>query len=386
MIMLFGPVEWGEVHKTTHFLEADSMIDPSKIVTWFDENFQSVRRSRRKTLASVVGGAMKMQGTGVLALGRAMEGETSAKHCIKRVDRFLGNEQLEVHALSAALFALLRGRNRHPVVLVDWTDRHDFQQLVFALSKDGRALPFLCVTIKKHALECVTEGRQIEAERHGLELLAALCPAEVRPILIADRGFGNWRWIGDVTKWGWLFVQRLAKNHRMETEQFTGVLSELGIRRGWLPRDWGWGTLGEAGQGRMRLVTVYDRKAKGPWYLVTNIEDASPKAVVGLYAKRMWIEAMFRDLKSRKWGLGIDDVKLGDLGRTTRHFMVVAIAYILLCAFGAIAEVKDLARTLKANTVKRRTLALAAIGNNLIRWLSRTSIPRALRQLVSLPT
>ena len=38
------------------------MIDPSKIVTWFDENFQSVRRSRRKTLASVVGGAMKMQG------------------------------------------------------------------------------------------------------------------------------------------------------------------------------------------------------------------------------------------------------------------------------------------------------------------------------------
>lgn len=362
------------------------MLDPSKIVTWFDENFQLVRRSRRKTLASVVGGAMKMQGTGVLALGRAMEGETSAKHCIKRVDRFLGNEQLEVHALSAALFALLRGRNRHPVVLVDWTDRHDFQQLVFALSKDGRALPFLCVTIKKHAFECVTEGRQIEAERHGLELLAALCPAEVRPILIADRGFGNWRWIGDVTKWGWLFVQRLAKNHRMETGQFIGVLSELGIRRGWLPRDWGWGTLGEAGQGRMRLVTVYDRKAKGPWYLVTNIEDASPKAVVGLYAKRMWIEAMFRDLKSRKWGLGIDDVKLGDLGRTTRHFMVVAIAYILLCAFGAIAEVKDLARTLKANTVKRRTLALAAIGNNLIRWLSRTSIPRALRQLVSLPT
>ena len=43
------------------------MLDPSKIVTWFDENFQLVRRSRRKTLASVVGGAMKMQGTGVLA-------------------------------------------------------------------------------------------------------------------------------------------------------------------------------------------------------------------------------------------------------------------------------------------------------------------------------
>ena len=78
------------------------MYSPSKIVTWLDEDFQLLRRSRRKTLAAIVAGAMKMQGTRVLALGRAM---------------------------------------------------------------DGRALPFLCVTVKKGEFEAETEGRQIQAEQ-----------------------------------------------------------------------------------------------------------------------------------------------------------------------------------------------------------------------------
>ena len=63
------------------------MFDPSKILAWLEENVQSMRQSRRKTLAVIVEGAMKMQGSGVLALGRAMGGETAAKHCIKRRSR-----------------------------------------------------------------------------------------------------------------------------------------------------------------------------------------------------------------------------------------------------------------------------------------------------------
>ena len=362
------------------------MFDPGKILTWLDENFQSIRRSRRSALAAIVFGAMQMQGTGVLALGRAMTGPTCAKHRIKRVDRFLGNEQIETDALASGLFHLLRGRQRRPVVLVDWTDRKRYKQLVFALSKDGRAMPFLCLTIEKGDFEDATEGLEIDAEREGLRRLEAMCPPGVTPLIMADRGFGNARWLGDIQKRGWYFVQRLAKNHYMETEQFAGVLSELGICRGWRPRDWGWGAMGEQSEGEMRLVTVYDRDAKGPWYLVTNLPEIQAKRVVALYAKRMWIEAMFRDLKSRKWGLGIDQVQLSTVDRTDRHFIIVAIAYILLCAFGAIAEAKQFAKTLKANTVKHRTLALATIGNNLLRIVQRTTIPTAIRALARLPT
>lgn len=362
------------------------MFDPSKIVMWLDEYFQPIRRSRRKTLASTVHGAMQMRGTGVLALGRAMDGPTSPKHRIKRVDRFLGNEDLEIAVAFQSLFALLRGQNKRPVVLVDWTDRHAFKQLVFALAKDGRALPFLWVTIEKGDLEAPNAGPEIDAERAALDLFASLCPPQVTPILIADRGFGNARWLADIQKRGWYFVQRLAKNHHVQTAEYIGVLSELGIRRGWKPRDWGWGRLGEEQKGWMRLVTVYDREAQGPWYLVTNLENTGPNGLVALYAKRMWIEAMFRDLKSRKWGLGIDLVRLSDVARTTRHFLIVALAYILLCAFGAIAETKELDRTLKPNTVARRTLALATIGSYLLKLVQRTTIPTAIQTLARLPT
>lgn len=362
------------------------MYDPDKIVAWFEENFQSMRASRRKTLAAIVGGAMKMQGTGVLALGRAMDGDAFAKHRIKRVDRFLGNSQVEVASVFRGLFSLLRGTHKRPLVLADWTDRHDYEQLVFALSKNGRALPFLWVTVKKADFEDATQGLKIRAENYALRLLKTICPANVQPIIIADRGFGHARWLNQVQNWGWYFVQRLAKNHYMETTGFIGALHELGIRRGWRPRDWGWGTLGEQKTGNMRLVTVYDREAKGPWYLVTNIEDMKARAVVNLYAKRMWIEAMFRDLKSHKWGLGIDEVRLSDTTRTERHFVIVAIAYILLCAIGAVAEMKKIARTLKANTVKRRTLALAKIGNNLARCAARMKLSTAVGELIRLPT
>ncbi len=97
------------------------MYDPSTILTWLEEDVLSMQRSRIKTLAAIAGGAMQMQGSGVLALGRAMEGPTAARHRIKRVDRFLGNAQVEVDAVSAGLFHQLRRAEGPVVVLADWT-------------------------------------------------------------------------------------------------------------------------------------------------------------------------------------------------------------------------------------------------------------------------
>lgn len=45
------------------------MYDPSKILTWLEEKVQ-MRQSRRKSLAALVSGAMRLQGTGVLARRR----------------------------------------------------------------------------------------------------------------------------------------------------------------------------------------------------------------------------------------------------------------------------------------------------------------------------
>ena len=365
------------------------MFGPSKIMRWFDNNLQMVRRSRRKTLACIVAGAMKMKGIGVLALGRSMDGPVFAKHRIKRVDRFLANQQLESLEICSTLFNILRGQQKRPIVLVDWTDRHAYEQLVFSITKDGRSMPFYAVTIKSTHFKAKTEGVKIRAEQKALQQFHAMCPTDVTPIIIADRGFGNERWISDVTKWGWRFVQRLSKQHYVETEYHIGSLPELGIRKGYLPKDWGWGAMGdndEENKTRFRLVSAYERDADEPWYLITNIEDTATEQVVTLYKKRMWTEAMFRDLKSRKWGLGMDEVKLSTIERTEIHFLIVIIAYILLCAFGAFAEAQNFGESLKANTVNKRVLSLAAIGNRFVEFIGRITVKMAITKLIALPT
>ena len=365
------------------------MFGPRKIMKWFDLNLQVVRRSRRKTLAHVAAGAMKMKGSGVLALGRAMDGPAIAKHRIKRVDRFLANEGLEDFAISKTLFNLLRGQDSHPIVLADWTDRHAFEQLVLSIPRDGRSMPFHAITVKSTKLGTETKGTLVQAEQEILRQLHAMCPDSVKPIIVADRGLGNARWIGDVAKWGWRFVQRISKSHYVETEHHIGTIPELGIRRGYLPKDWGWGTMGdnkEKNKTRFRLISVFHRDADEPWYLVTNIEDREAKKITGIYEKRWWTETMFRDLKNRKWGLGMDEVKLTTVERTATHFIIVMIAYILLCAFGAYAEAKNFGEQLKANSEKNRALSLAATGCYFMDFIGRTTIKMAMTALVIAPT
>ena len=361
------------------------MYDPSQILAWLVANVQQMRQSRRKTLAAIVAAALLMKGVGVLALGRAMAGRVAAKHCIKRVWRFLRNDDLEVEALSAALFCSLCPPTGRVIILADWTDIEPFQQLVFSLPRNGRALPFLSVTIRKGTSFEAQEGAMVEGERQGLDMLARLIPPETKPIIVADRGFGNTRWLGDIQKRGWHWVQRLSHIHTVNLSTHLGSLKELGIRRGWRARDWGWGTMDEKEWGPIRLVTVFEWEAKEAWHLVTDLELEPPAEVIRIYKRRMWIEAMFRDLKNRDWGLGLDQVRLSEPERHQRHFIMLALAYVFLCAFGAAAETVGVDRLFKANTSEERVLSLARIGNYFIQIL-KCSLDTALKALAALPT
>lgn len=339
------------------------MYEPSKILAWLVANVEGMRLSRSKTMAALVSAAMLMRGIGVLALGRAMSGEISAKHCIKRVWRFLRNEQFETEAVFAAMFRFLRPPTGRTIVLADWTDLEPFQQLVFSLPRDGRALPFLAITIRKGTTEEENKGAMVQAEKQALEMLARMCPNDIHLILVSDRGFGNARWLSDIRNRGWHFVQRLSCIHNVSVEHYIGSLGEMGIRRGARVRDWGWGTMNEEEYGPIRLITVFEREAEEVWYLVTDLEYEAPAELVRVYKRRMWTEAMFRDLKNRDWGLGLDHVRLSQPQRHDRHFAVIALAYVLLAAFGAIAEKLKLDRHMKANTRKDRVMNLARIGN-----------------------
>lgn len=358
------------------------MPSPTQIMTWLEMNVKDMRKSRLKTLAAVVEGAMAMAGLGVLALGRAMSTRTTAKHNIKRVNGFLGNQSVETLAVARAIFAFFAPRQGRVLVLADWTDVSNGKLLVFALPCSGRALPFLGISVPKDAGEGVLKA----AEERGLNQLAEVVGnrRDIALVTVADRGFGNRRWLRAVRERGWHFVQRLAGLFFAEVEEYIGTLSEMGLRRGAKPKDWGSGVFGEKGEIKGHLITVYDKDAKEPWYLVTDLEGVCAAEVVGIYRKRMWIEALFRDCKNRDWGLRLDAVKLKDYRRYERLFVVFALAYIFLSAFGAAAEHEGFDRGFKANTAKHRVLNLIRLGFQFLR-LERCTLQSAVIVLRAMP-
>ena len=77
--------------------------------------------------------------------------------------------------------------------------------------------------------------------------------------------------------------------------------------------------------------------------------------------------------------------KLTTESRLDRHFIILAVAYVLLFAFGAAAESAGIADQLKANTVNERVLSLARIGNYFLQT-AQVSIAYAIDVLLELPT
>lgn len=339
------------------------MLNPERIMTWLKDNVEGMRASRMKTLADITPAAMHLSGVGVLTLGRLMCTETTPKHNIKRVDRFLGNKAVEGPSIAKGIFKAFAPRQGRVLVLADWTDMANGKLLAFALPCNGRSVPFFSKAVAKN----VGEGDMIRAENEALKTLGDICKGYKDIVIVADRGFGNQRWLGAVTAQGFHFVQRLSRIFYADTEQYIGTLRELNLRRKRKAHDWGVGTFGEDEAIHGRLVTAFEKNAKEPWYLVTDLDETTARQVVDMYRQRWWIEACFRDKKNRDWGLGLTHVNLKDYARYERLFYIVALAFIFLTAHGAQAEAVGFADGLKANTRKVRVLNLLRTGYHYIR-------------------
>jgi hypothetical protein len=359
------------------------MLNPRRIIHWLRSRVKGMRLSRLKTLGNLVAAAAKRRGCGVLSLGRAQTSRSSAKHGIKKTWRFLRNSDVESTAVHRTLLRLALPRRGPAVALADWTDLHPYRVLLLAVARDGRALPFYSRTIRKG----VGERLMVAAEGEAVERLEEMLPGGQEVVVTADRGFGCRRWMELVSRRagrGWSFVQRLGKGVTVYTGEHYCRLGDLPVTPGQEARDRGLCTLGEGRPLSCRLVTVWSSGSAEPWYLATN-RDGEACEVVGIYRRRMWIEAMIRDLKSRKWGLGLDEVRLSEAARHDRHLLILFLAYILLSGFGLVAEQRGIAARLKANTVSERVLSLAAIGFLALGKL-RCSIGAAIRGLSTAPT
>ena len=86
---------------------------------------------------------LRGQRAGVAALGRQLDVDTTPKHAIKRVDRFLGNPRFRLLDAWEALLPWVIGPRKEVVIACDWTKVRQWPVLSASVIYRDRALPIL---------------------------------------------------------------------------------------------------------------------------------------------------------------------------------------------------------------------------------------------------
>ena len=67
-------------------------------------------------------------------------------------------------------------------------------------------------------------------------------------------------------------------------------------------------------------------------------QPGTAQQLCNLYGKRMTIEQLFRDNKSKRNGWSLRDTQITTPDRLDRLLLILAIAYLLLCGIGVMAR------------------------------------------------
>ena len=339
---------------------------------------QHIHRRRLGTLLAAVVACVSGPRLSLTDVGRRFAGAGRLRHKIKRADRLLGNRHLqhEARSIYAALCRVTLARIEEPLILIDWSDLKADQSLHLlraSLPVGGRSLTLYAEVHPQSKLA----NRAVQ-ERF-LRRLAALLPAPVAPIVIADAGFKvpffraverlGWRWVGRVRGRDYVRLHRRWASCKTIFQRATPMPTALGegewVRsnplrvRFVLVRLAPKGRRGHNAFGkrsRAKASTQSARAAKEPWLLVacTRLAAMAPKQLVRRYRQRMQIEESFRDMKSQHFGEGLECSRSNGVGRFTVLVLIASLAAFLLWLLGTVAERCDLHLRLHPGNGKRR--------------------------------
>lgn len=350
---------------TTTSLRLQQEIRFSTIHDFVDDIFgQDMHAKRVDSLSCATLGALQSCSLAIRLIGQglAQAHELKQKHCIKQVDRLFSNPKLDVWELFSDWVPYVLGERREIVVAMDWTefdpDGHSTIMLSL-ITGHGRATPLIWRTVNKRLLK----GARNAHEDAVLKRLKETLPERCRVTILADRGFCDiklYSYLKDTL--GFDYVIRFRDNILVE-----GSKGKAQSALHWVAKS-----------GRLRMlqkvkitgarvevpraVFVRQKEMKEAWCLLSSRNDWKGQEIVTWYGRRWGIESRFRDIKSYRFGMGMAEIHTKSCERRDRLFLVSALAISLLTLLGMAGEAIGLEKTIKANTVERRTYSLFTQG------------------------
>ncbi len=347
---------------------------------------------RIKVLSEVVLAAICTKQLRLTSLGRAINLPIQERSGIQKVNRLLGNKHLlnERTHIFQKIAALLVPENSCPIIIVDWSKYPNSNEGVLraSLSAKGRALTLYeeCHVFKRMGNKTM--------HRKFLKSLADILPKNCKPIVVTDAGFHNF-WFKDVLKRGWNYVGRIrnVKKFRPLNTKTYKQTRELFKKASITPQCLGKMQLTEKNpldcyfylmkqkiKGRKALMRngkikrdkdskSYSKSHREPWLLVSSLGGkVAAKRVMRIYEQRMTIEEAFRDLKSTKYGFGLEDGRSRKKQRREVLLLIAMMASLIAWLTGQAGEKRKIQYQFQSNSIKtRRVLSLFYLGCQIIR-------------------
>lgn len=347
----------------------NKILSRKRIGETVEQIFGTHEHQRRKsTMTDIIYGILYSQKLSITWVGRSVAFllQVSPKHCIKRVDRFLGNHLVRTEMLIDCYARWLTERRRSIVVSLDWTEYGKDRQhrlAVNLVTSHGRATPLLWKTYGYGEIR----NKRSYFERAILRRLKTLLPDDCAVTVLADRGFIDakmMRMIRQRLKWD--YVIRLRSSMTMRVGKGRLACLSTYLPRGNRAVIYNDVLLTGRGNPVPSVVIVKDPAAKEPWYLASSIAG-SKEIIIALYRKRFTCEEQFRDEKDPRFGLGTTQTRFSTCARRDRLLLVNAIATVLLTVLGAVGEKLGYDRQLRANTARKRTHSLFRQGKEYLK-------------------
>lgn len=285
--------------------------------------------------------------------GLGLTHANSAASIGRRLRRTLNDQRLDPQtcyapALSHILdWPRLLGGSRRVVLALDESSKADQVHLLrVSLSYWGGSLPLAWALWEQN--QPLEPGRYWHTVETVLSQTAALLPAGVEVVLLADRAYDVPAFIDRITKLGWHWIVRCKAQGSLRYRDRQGrewavrtLLSERVPQPGgrWKGRGW---VFKAAGWRAVSLVAIWEA---GYEERLVVLSDLPPSwDLPQLYRRRFWIEPGFRNDKSHGWQW--EDSQAQGLGH--QRCLVLALAWaslVVLCLGVAEAEAR-LARCL----------------------------------------
>src|SRR6202142_3800273 len=324
---------------------------------------EDVHAKRVYSLANATLGVISSASLAVNTIGQglALARGRLTKHAIKQVDRLLSNSGIDVDDLLKRWVSHAVGQRPNIVVAMDWTDFDADNQATIMLSlvsSHGRSTPLVWFTVDKATLK----SHRNAYEYRALVQLAEVLPADVKVLIVADRGFGDqklYQVLTDELKFDYLI--RFRGNIAVTSAEGATRPAAEWVGVGGRPRTLRNAFVTADGYQVGTVVCAHAKDMKEPWCLAASTTTDTAKQLMTTYGKRWGIESGFRDTKDLRFGMGMASIRVSTPERRDRLWLLNAFAVVLLTLLGAAGEARY-DRHLKSNTSKKRTHSLFRQG------------------------